>query len=275
MAQPCTSACSVWATDADICSPCDDYAFDALLIDDSLAIASDILYELSGRQFPGSCQDYVRPCSAGAGSMITRSSNGGVWRGSCSCTGATACACHHPYEITLGVYPLTSIVSIIQADTTNPAYPASTTLDSSLYRIDDYRWLVRQPDTDGGNPGWPCCQRLDRPIGEEQTFQVTFTWGQSPPAAGVRAAAALACELALACSPETIGQCRLPKRITDISRQGVSMALIDPFDFLDKGLTGIYEVDVFLRTYNPSQLRRRAGIISPDIPRHARRAGTG
>ena len=27
-----------------------------------LAVASDILFELSGRRFPGSCSDIVRPC---------------------------------------------------------------------------------------------------------------------------------------------------------------------------------------------------------------------
>lgn len=266
MAQPCTSACTAWATDADICSPCDDYAFSALLIDDTLNIASDILYELSGRQFPGACQDYVRPCSAGGGEYVARSSNGGAWRGVCSCSGGSVCGCHHPYEITLGVYPLTSIVEI-EID--------GETLASSLYRIDDYRWLVRQPDADGSNPGWPCCQRLDRPIGEDDTFQVTFTWGQSPPSAGVRAAAALACELALACSPETLEQCRLPRHVTDIVRQGVSMSIPSLSEFLTRGSTGLAEIDLFLAAYNPARLRRRAGIISPDMPRRARRAGTG
>ena len=62
MGAVCTSSCSVWASVDDVCSPCDDYSFPAGLLDDMLAVASDILFELSGRRFPGSCSDIVRPC---------------------------------------------------------------------------------------------------------------------------------------------------------------------------------------------------------------------
>ncbi|MBK9181476.1 MAG: hypothetical protein IPM45_18345 [Acidimicrobiales bacterium] len=70
------------------------------------------------------------------------------------------------------------------------------TLDDSLYRLDDRRWLVRLEDPDGSRPGWPASQDLTLPASEPGTWEVTFTWGVRPPAAGVLAAVALAGELA-------------------------------------------------------------------------------
>ena len=67
---------------------------------------------------------------------------------------------------------------------------------------------------------------------------------------------------------------KLPKRVTNVTRQGLSMVVLDPMDFLDDGKTGVYEVDLFLKAYNPAKLQRRATVMSPDIGRRARRIGT-
>lgn len=40
--------------------------------------------------------------------------------------------------------------------------------------------------------------------------------------------------------------CELPQRVTSVSRQGVSWSFVDPMDFLDKGLTGIGQVDTWV-----------------------------
>lgn len=249
MAIPKVSVCSPWATTDDVCSPCDDYSFAAGLLDDSLLIASDVLFELSGRQFAGCCQDTVRPdlaCLCGPDR----------WQ-HCRCGGLS--------EVSLGGYPVTAIDEVLVD---------GTVLDPSEYRIDDYRWLVRLPDPEGRSQRWPCCQAAGQPTTEVGTWEVTFTYGTPPPPAGVRAAADLACQLALSCQPETIESCTLPQRVTSITRQGVTAVLLDPFDFLDDGKTGIYSVDLFLRTYNPAKLRCRAAVFSPDLDRAARRAGT-
>jgi hypothetical protein len=135
------------------------------------------------------------------------------------------------------------------------------------YRIDDYRYLVR---TDG--EAWPCCQDLlADPVNDDNTFSVSYTYGSAPPAAGVLAAADLACELAKSCAGQ---ECTLPSRVQSITRQGMSMVLLDPFDFLERGKVGIYTVDLFLRAYNPSGLRRPSRVLSPDIGQRARRVGT-
>lgn len=144
-------------------------------------------------------------------------------------------------------------------------------LDPSLYRIDDWRYLVRLPDPEGVNPGWKCCQSLDLPDTEPDTWSVEYTYGTPPPPAGVAAAKLLACQLALACTGSE--DCELPSSITSITRQGVTMLLLNPGEFFG-GRTGLYQVDLFLTTYNPSRGRGPARISTPDIPRYVRRAGT-
>lgn len=259
----CQGTCTQWCSTLDMCSPCDDYAMDAVLLDDCIDAASDILFELSGRRFAGVCQDTVRPCGRSDATDNGRPIRGYDYGGyGCSCNSSRRCGCASVSEITLGAYPVNSIVSV-KVD--------GETLDSSTYRIDDNRYLVRLPDADGTNPGWPCCQDMSLADTEDDTWSVTFTYGSPPPAAGVKAAAELACQLALACQPEDVGRCRLPQRVTQITRQGTTAVLLDPFDFLDNGKTGIYSVDLFLRTYNPKGLRQRATVINPERSRRVRR----
>ena len=55
--------------------------------------------------------------------------------------------------------------------------------------------------------------------------------------------------------------------MTQIARQGVSATFIDPALFLDRGMTGVYEMDLFVRAYNPAGIARDARVWSPDQPR--------
>jgi hypothetical protein len=78
-----------------------------------------------------------------------------------------------------------------------------------------------------------------------------------------RAAGELACEWAKNC----LGQaCRLPQRVTSISRQGVSVSLADVDQLLENGLTGLTTVDNIIRAFNPYRLPSRMKISSPDLP---------
>jgi hypothetical protein len=148
------------------------------------------------------------------------------------------------------------------------------TLDSGSYRIDDGKWLVRQD-----SQGWPTCQDLGRPIGDPCTFSVSFTFGQAPPKAGENAAALLASEAYKSQTPSLAGSCKLPSRISSITRQGVSMAVLDPMSFMKDGFTGIYAIDLFIRAYNPSKQIRKPMVYSPDMANLGRRqtwpGGTG
>lgn len=62
--------------------------------------------------------------------------------------------------------------------------------------------------------------------------------------------------------------CRLPERVQSITRQGVQMALLDPFDFLERGLTGLGRVDQFIAADNPHHQTVQPRVFSPS--RHTR-----
>lgn len=260
-----TGVCTEWATEADLCSPCNDYASLGPAAAEMIQAASDVLYELSGRQFPGECEATVRPCARRSGGFGRGPSAVGVpagWSASwgfCMC--GDTCGCGGDVRVTLGAYPIVEITEV-KVD--------GLVVDPSLYRLDDQRILTRLADSDGTNPGWPHTQRIDLNDTEEGTWSVSYVWGRQPPPMGVVAAAVLACELALACDPENAGQCRLPKKVDTITREGVTMVL-SPSDFLDEsGKTGLYEVDMFIRAFNPSQLRQRAQVWTPNMSRFVR-----
>jgi hypothetical protein len=64
--------------------------------------------------------------------------------------------------------------------------------------------------------------------------------------------------------------CALPQRVTSISRQGVSYTLLDSQDFIEEMRTGLYAVDLFLKTVNPDKARAKSRVFSPDVPRARR-----
>lgn len=120
----------------------------------------------------------------------------------------------------------------------------------------DGAWLSR---TDGA--AWPVCG--DRTV-------VTYTYGLEPPAAGKAACIELAVELGRAASSDPDQPCQLPQRLRAVSRQGLTFeqsSELDRFEFLDKGRTGIYAVDLFLASVNPKGRAQAARVWSPDLNR--------
>ena len=93
----------------------------------------------------------------------------------------------------------------------------------------------------------------------------TYTYGAPPPDSVQFAIQVLANELSLLI--EGSDQCRLPERVRSVSRQGIDLEIVSPEDFLDKGRTGITEVDAVLSEFNFSKARRPArvynGVIQP------------
>jgi hypothetical protein len=115
--------------------------------------------------------------------------------------------------------------------------------------------------------GWPTCQQLELPDTQPGTFSVTYTYGADPPTPGILAAKVLAGELALAMAQLDNA---LPQRVTSVNRQGVTVAVVDAMDFLKTGNTGLYEVDLFIKAYNPHGARRYPRVWSPDRGRARR-----
>lgn len=250
--------CSSWATADDLCAPCNDlYSADPYELDAKIAEASELLYELSAQQFPGTCELTVSPCSSfrffdwrnwfiGNRSLF----NTLGYFAACSCYSPAQCRCTVLPSIEL---PARNVTDVLQVEI--DGYD----LDPTAYELQE-NFLVR---TDG--EPWPCCT---------DDFTITFEHGLAPPSSGVTAAAVLGCELYLLCNPDiSPGTCRLPRNVSQVARQGVSVIFqsitrtnrSQPFRF------GITEIDLFLEAYAPYGQRARADIISPDTVPTGRR----
>lgn len=221
------------------------------------AMAVEFLWNLTGRSF-GLCPVELRPCKTsctegqstfgglpqrGTVAGFTPTLIGGKWYNvSCMMCG-DACGCD-----STPAFVLPGPVDSIERITID-----GQVLDPSAYRVDSRKFLVR---LDGG--AWPTCQTMSRDITEPGTWQVDYTRGVPVPVGGQVAAAVLACEFSKVGTKE----CRLPRRVQSISRQGVTMAFLDSFEDLDKGHTGIWEIDSWVT----SVMKRPVPsvVLSPD-----------
>lgn len=107
------------------------------------------------------------------------------------------------------------------------------------------------------------CQNMSGdPLTDPDTFMVSYMRGRPAPPGGQLAAGTLACELAkMVCGDKT---CRLPKRVTSINREGVTIDMIDSFSQMWKmGSTGLLVVDMWIASERIGQ-RGSTQIASPD-----------
>jgi hypothetical protein len=94
---------------------------------------------------------------------------------------------------------------------------------------------------------------------------ITYKYGAPPPQIGRMAAIELANEFLKAYNNDT--SCELPKRVTSVQRQGLSIQAYDPAEFLDRGRIGLQLSDYFVSTVNPGRAHKPAKVFSPDMPR--------
>lgn len=242
--EPSVSLCENWSAASDAVKA---YALEQ---------ATLVLWAATGRRF-GLCAVTVRPCSPpdpllyrtypvppAGGYWGGTSIVGGVWY-SCGCTAGCACS---PSEIVLPG-PVAAVVSAVQD---------GVTIDPSGYRLDPGGRLVRL-----NGQVWPASQDLTVAATEPNTFAITYSRGVPVPVALNNAAGVYACELAAAL---TGGECRLPDRIQTISRQGVTVDLVGPDDYLDKGRTGLADVDQVIVALNPRGLAAPPRVLTLDTP---------
>lgn len=261
MAAPTSGLCGDWIDELDCCPgllPGTDVVR-------AIAVATNILFRLSGRQFPGLCERTVHPCFGsncgcccdgwGIGNGWEWSFIGwpyptmpmridGEWFNIGCCDGK----CELPrVRLPMPVADVTEVVvdGII--------------LDPSAYDVQQYRFLRR---LDGGV--WPCSNDYTKdsspyagpPDGSKDgTWEITYVYGREPDEGGKLAVEILACQIAKArCGAS---DCVLPQRLREIVRDDVTMTFIDPMEFLAGGRTGIYEVDLWLAGVNPAGIQRR------------------
>jgi len=106
---------------------------------------------------------------------------------------------------------------------------------------------------------------------DPSNVEVTYSYGTPPPTAGKAAARILAIELVKLYEGDD--SCALPQRVTSVTRQGVTYTILDNQSFIDEMKTGIYTIDLFLKTVNPDKAKARARVFSPDTNRARRITG--
>jgi hypothetical protein len=240
---------NLWVSTSDLGSYSDsEFSYDAA------KVASQLLFQLSGRKYSGVTTVTERYVCA------TRGHNYGLARGTTTAALVNGDVQNIPltaydfYEtasdgITTGSRlrlrgkPVTKVHAIRDhlGEIINPNY----------YYLSDHS--VIQPVR--GVPWRPC------------NVEVTYTYGVEAPAMGKMAARMLAIEFCKMWSGE---DCELPQRVTSIARQGVSYTILDPQEFVAQGRTGIYFVDLFLKSVNPDGAKNRARVFSPDLARARR-----
>ena len=125
-------------------------------------------------------------------------------------------------------------------------------IDENSYYLVDHSTI----QATSGSRGTPC------------DVEVTYTYGVEPPTLGKLAARTLAFEFCKLWNGDD--DCMLPQRVTSVSRQGVSYTILDSQEFIDDMRTGLYVVDMFLKSVNPDKARARARVFTPDVPRARR-----
>jgi hypothetical protein len=255
VAAPVAGVCAPWITGADIGAAC---CADLAKRASAAAFSVNLLYRLSGRQYPGLCQRTIRPCGVGCAAWARwpayRDSwfpayynAGGGWTGGAPALAGCGCTnrCRLPSVTLPG--PVTAVTEVVID---------GAVLDPSTYQVVGHRRLER---LDGGT--WPCSQNLaaDAGVGGVPgTFQVTYTFGRNPDAGGILAAQEYGCEVAKHLCGAS--DCQLPQRTRSVVRQGITFDLTTPLDFLDQGRTGVPLVDLWLTSVNPAKLPRRATV---------------
>lgn len=235
-------------------------------------MAAEHLWNWTGQNY-GLCDVVLRPCRAdycggsasrpstfeGRGPYTSLSSPfrwgpaliGGRWFNlgcgwcgdSCSCNPATVSAVTLPG-------PVASVTEVLVNGEEVPP---------TAYRVEDGRRLIRHDGI-----AWPTCQEVDLAPTEPGTWQIKYQRGTPVPSGGQVAAGLLACEFAKAACNDS--SCKLPQRVQTITRQGVTMAMLDPMEDIDKGHTGIFLVDSWVASVTMPQ-SRPGRVYSVDVPR--------
>lgn len=215
----------------------------------AIAAASSILFSLTGQRYPGlwtTTEQYTCETTGAPVGCAYDTGVGGYWNPAVGAYTYVLDKIPGPRragpggDIRLRNYPVTEITEVIVN---------GEVVDPSHYTLRNRRILRLNPSSP-----WGLCSS---PV-------VTYTYGANPPVMGQIAARRLANEFVKAFNGE---ECSLPSGTTSVSRQGISLQIFDPQDFFKEGFTGIYEVDLFLKSVNPSRAMKRPRVITSDQPR--------
>lgn len=274
--EPELGPCEAWITTDEVIEFCEGVGTDADLALQAAVASSQLLYQLSGKQFTGACVHEVRPCGSNdscgwSWSEVLSPSEASNWAVSWMVGTAgwgwyvdeqVACGCQHVSRVTLGNYPVLEVTAV----TIDGAV-----VDPDTYELREWHYLDRITPLSTDEPlVWPTCQNMRLPLGQPGTWSIDYTSGVLPPLPGILAAKQLACEIMKFLSP---GECALPDAVTSLTRQGITM---DRSLFVAWGMqsgqwaTGLSWVDGFLQAYNPTGAQERSAVWSPDLEPYPR-----
>jgi hypothetical protein len=238
---------------------CDVSAESPVVTAQAVQAATEVVWALSGRQF-GLCTVTLRPCRkdcfefpwprdavdwAGIGWLAPALVSGEWFNVVCgNCVGG--CSCQSTSDVVLPA-PVRRVLSV-QVD--------GTPLATGAYVLYDARTLVR---ADGGD--WPRCQDWRVRDGQVGSWSVTAQFGSDVPEGGAWAVGELACEYIKA---RNGGDCRLPRNVTQLVRQDVTIEFPSSVELFTNRQTGLYLVDQFVMTWNPGRLSRASATYSVD-----------
>jgi len=233
------------------------------LQDTATEYATLVLWAATGRRY-GLCEMTVRPC----GRVCTNCPQGysydlyggtwvpyiwnGTWR-NCWCGDGGpggCCTCDPACQVYLPG-PVDSIISVRVGGETLAASGAA-------YFVLDQQFLVRIDSSEC----WPDCSDQSLAPNDPNAFEVVYLRGTAVPGILQTAAGTLAGEYVKACQGQP---CRLPGRVSNVARSGISVSMVDVDTLLASGLTGILEVDQVIVALNPYRLKGRTRFYSPEL----------
>lgn len=166
------------------------------LLDD----ASDLVYALSGGTIFGECEGTLRPCRT------------------CWCEHCVGCCSIDVIPLRQDAISITEVV-----------------IDGEVLAPGNYvllpRGRIQKISTNGDRPEhWPCCQKLYRGLDEDDTFGITYTYGQeSQPQWVKNAVIELACDMGTYFTARA-GQ--LPANTTSVTYANTTLSLESRADAL-------------------------------------------
>ncbi len=249
--------------DVDDCELCGADSFPPGRLERAILAASELLFSSTCKQFTGILQDSIRPSMAASGAFggFTRDfpilADGSRWVPfglgelpglvfGCGCGSFEFTGCRLHSAVYLPGVPVIEVTSV-KVD--GEEITDWTLVDNRAVWRNEGAWF-------------PCCADPTIPLTDDGSFGIDYTYGVLPNAAGLLACEVLACELARSWGGDC-DDCRLPRRLTSIVREGMSVSILDPFQFLDQGRFGLWETDVFVSQFDcKAGAERPASVLS-------------
>jgi hypothetical protein len=222
--------CAAWP----ITWPCDINGVNPDALEQAQALAQQLLWALSGYRL-GVC-DYheaIRPqCQDRC--VAPYKGTDGLWY-----NGGVADCC----ELLMAHRPVWTVTEVIEL---------GRTLTTDEYVLEG-NYLRRRYAC------WACGALCD-----DAPIEVRYTAGTPVPPGTALVMGEVGCEYLAALDNRP---CKLPSRATSISRQGVTVELGSPDDFLNAGRLGLPLTDAWLTGVNQGGLKGPSKVYSPDLPR--------